>query len=535
MWLDLGDERRAFLSAVPAEARERRLALWVVGASTLLFLAAVPFAKTQLAPLPAFIASYQSALVVADLITAVLLYAQFSFLGARPLLALAGGYLFTAFMGVAHALTFPGLFAPAGLFGAGPQSTAWMYMFWHAGFPALVIVYALLRSGAREEAQRVPKARLATAWSVAAVTGAVCALTFLATVGQDYLPPIMQGNRYTPAMLFVVSSVWALSAIALLVVWRRPPHTVLELWLMVVLCAWLFDIGLAAVFNGGRYDLGFYAGRIYGLLAACFVLIVLLVENGKLYSRLLNAYAGEQRERRLVQEKTAELTAANKELDAFTHSVSHDLRAPLRAMEGYAVMLEEHSGAHLDEEGRRLLGVVRARVKSMGRLIEDLLEFSRLGRQELVRRPVRMAQLAREVAVDSAIAEPRARVRVAELPDALADQALIKQVWSNLIGNAFKYSGKRPEPQVEIGARREGSDNIYWVRDNGAGFDMRYAERLFGVFQRLHRAEEFPGTGVGLAIVQRVVARHGGRVWAEGQPDAGATFYFSLPAKGSAG
>jgi signal transduction histidine kinase len=525
LWLDLQEERRAFLSAAPAEAGERRLALWTVGVSAVLFAAAIPFAKVQLGAFPAFIASYQSALAVSDLITALLLFAQFNLLGSRPLLALAAGYLFTAFMAVAHALTFPGLLAPSGLLGAGPQSTAWMYMFWHAGFPALVVAYALAKPGVREQA--APAAAIAA--SVVAVSVAAVGFTLLATAGAALLPPIMQGNRYTPAMVVVVGSVWALSALALVVLWRKRPQTVLDLWLMVVMCAWLFDIGLAAVFNGGRYDLGFYAGRVYGLLAACFVLIVLLVENTLLYRRLLDAYGGEQRERRRAEDAAAELAAANKELDAFSYSVSHDLRAPLRAIDGYAGILDEDFGARLDDEGRRLLGKVRASATNMKELIDGLLELSRLGRREPGKKRVAMGQLAREVAGELAASAPAAQVRVAELPDALADPVLMRQVWSNLIGNALKYSGKRDQPQVEIGARQEAGQVVYWVRDNGAGFDMQYAERLFGVFQRLHSPKDFPGTGVGLATVQRIVQRHGGRVWAESRPDAGATFSFSLP------
>jgi light-regulated signal transduction histidine kinase (bacteriophytochrome) len=168
----------------------------------------------------------------------------------------------------------------------------------------------------------------------------------------------------------------------------------------------------------------------------------------------------------------------------------------------------------------------------MGRLIDDLLEFSRLGRHEPHRSRVDMAALAHEVAAELAIAGPRAQISIGELPAALADRSLIKQVWRNLLGNALKFSAKRRDPQVEVGARREAAETVFWVRDNGAGFDMRYADRLFGVFQRLHRAEDFPGTGVGLAIVQRIVVRHGGRVWAEARPEVGATFHFSLPAEG---
>jgi len=508
---DSQEERRAFLSAAPAGPRDRRLALWTLGVSSLTFLAAIPFAKVQLAPYPAFIAAYQSALAVSDLVTAALLFAQFKLLGSRALLALASAYLFTAFMAVAHALTFPGLLAPTGLLGAGPQSTAWMYMFWHAGFPALAVVYAFASApGAAEK--RSTGAALAA--SIAAVALATVGFTLLATTGASLLPPIMQDNRYTPAMILVVGGVWALSALALLVLWRKRPQTVLDLWLMVVICAWLFDIGLAAVFNGGRYDLGFYAGRVYGLAAACFVLVVLLVENAMLYRRLLNAHDG--------------LAAANKELDAFSYSVSHDLRAPLRAMDGYAAMLEEDAGARLGEDGRQLVGKLRAAATNMRQLIEGLLELSRLGRREPERQRVGMTLLAREIAAELGRSSPAAKVSVAELPDALADPVLIRQVWANLIGNAFKYSSNKPQPKVEIGARSEGGEIVYWVRDNGAGFDMQHAERLFGVFQRLHSPKEFPGTGVGLALVQRIVQRHGGRVWAEARPGEGATFHFSL-------
>ena len=197
-------------------------------------------------------------------------------------------------------------------------------------------------------------------------------------------------------------------------------------------------------------------------------------------------------------------------------------------MDGYARMLEEDFGEKLDGEGRRLLGVVRESATRMGRLIDDLLAFSRLGRQEPARRRVDMNQLVKET-----IAEVRgastARIEAGALPAAHADPAMLKQVWVNLLGNALKYSSKRADARVEIGGREDARERVYWVRDNGAGFDMRYADKLFGVFHRLHRAEEFPGTGVGLALVQRVVTRHGGRVWADSRPGEGATFHFSLP------
>jgi PAS domain S-box-containing protein len=233
-----------------------------------------------------------------------------------------------------------------------------------------------------------------------------------------------------------------------------------------------------------------------------------------------------------LQRNAAMLEASNRELESFSYSVSHDLRAPLRAVDGYARMLEEDYAGTLDGEGRRLLAVVRAEAVRMGQLIDDLLSFSRTGRQALQVARVDMPALVKEVVATVAPAYPGARIEVGPLPQATGDRALLRQVWLNLVGNALKYSAKRTAPEVDIGGRAGAEAVEYWVRDNGAGFDPRYAGKLFGVFQRLHGAAEFPGTGVGLAIVQRVVVRHGGRVWADGSPDKGATFGFALPATG---
>ena len=695
---ELTDERPIFLSTLPAGARERRLALLVVAVSAAIFVAAVPFAKVPLTPVWAFIPIYESTLVVNDLVTAVLLFGQFSFLKSRALLVLASGYLFTSFITVAHALTFPGLFAPTGLLGAGPQSTAWLYMFWHGGFPLVVVAYALLKDHGKETKQTPSSAGVAVLFSVAAVLIVVCGLTLMATMGQDSLPALMQGNRYTPAQIVVMSSVWALSLVAVFFLWRRRPQTVLDLWLMVVMCAWLFDMALSGVFNAGRFDLGFYAGRIYGLLAGSFVLMMLLIENSMLYGRLVETHgkharrlqilheidravaaeetpeaiagaaiqplrevlgvaraivnifdlaAGEVewlaaagrrrthvgpgvrysirlmgdvealkrgepqlidtkalppgpevdallasgvhvymvmpmiaggeligavsfggetakfpdeqksiarevatqlaiavRQARLyervklhseelelrVRERTAELQAANTELDAFSYSVSHDLRAPLRAVDGYARMLEEDYGGKLDAEGNRLLGVVRTSSRQMGRLIDDLLAFSRLGREPLRTRPVQLDSLVQQIIDETRLSHNGRTIDfvVGNLGTAEADPALLKQALANLLSNAIKFTRDKDPAVVEVGCRNASDPAVYYVKDNGAGFDMKYYDKLFGVFQRLHSTAEYPGTGVGLAIVQRVINRHGGRVWAESKPDEGAAFYFTL-------
>jgi two-component system sensor histidine kinase/response regulator len=225
--------RGAALSSLSAAPSDRSRAIPVVIASVLLFAALVPFAKTPLTPVPAFIASYQSALVASDLITAMLLFGQLRYFRSRALLALANAYLLSALAAVAHALTFPGLLAPGGLLGAGPQSTAWLYMFWHAAFPVFVIAYALLSGEIRH-----PRA---VAISIGTTGLSGHRSTVIATSGHALLPPIMSGNQYTPLMTGVIGSVWASSAVALVALWLRRPRTVLDIWLMVVMVAWICE------------------------------------------------------------------------------------------------------------------------------------------------------------------------------------------------------------------------------------------------------------------------------------------------------
>ena len=269
----------------------------------------------------------------------------------------------------------------------------------------------------------------------------------------------------------------------------------------------------------------------YGVVLLFFLLVAYLVPRLVLQRRQTRADRRMKAElERRVTERTAQLEAANKELNSFAYSVSHDLRSPLRAVDGFSRMLEEDYADKLDHEGRRLLGVIRHSSQNMGQLIDDLLAFSRLGRQPVALSEVDMTTLAADVLKQlDAAADPRLTVHLAPMPPARGDVALLRQVWMNLLTNAIKFSAKRDHPLVEISGRDEGHEVVYCVKDNGAGFDMRYYDKLFGVFQRLHSADEFGGTGVGLAIVQRVVVKHGGRAWAEGEPDRGAAFYFSLP------
>jgi signal transduction histidine kinase len=231
-----------------------------------------------------------------------------------------------------------------------------------------------------------------------------------------------------------------------------------------------------------------------------------------------------------VIDRTAQLEAVNKELEAFTYTVSHDLRAPLRAVNGYAEMLNEDYGHSLDDEGKRIIATISESAAKMGTLIDELLAFSQLGRKELKKTAVDMKALTDSVVEElTHLMNSNAHVHVKQLPLVKADYGLIHQVMINLVSNALKYSAKSENPRVEIASEAQPGEVVISIRDNGAGFDMRYADKLFGVFQRLHSQDEFEGSGVGLAIVHRIVARHGGRVWAEGQVGRGATFHFSLP------
>jgi PAS domain S-box-containing protein len=248
--------------------------------------------------------------------------------------------------------------------------------------------------------------------------------------------------------------------------------------------------------------------------------------------------AAEQQLARLntsLQENAARLEAVNGELEAFSYSVSHDLRAPLRHIDGFASLLQKNAAAQLDATARRHLDFISGAARQMGRLIDDLLSFSRMGRAALQPTQVDHSALVAAIVREGRYAQshPTLTWRIDPLPAAHGDPAMLRQVWANLIDNAVKYSAKTPQPRIEISAYPAGAEQqetVYFVRDNGAGFDPRYIDKLFGVFQRLHTANEFEGTGIGLANVRRIITRHGGRTWAEGRPGGGATFYFSLPA-----
>jgi len=523
------DEPVFVLSTLPAGPAERRLTGTVVVLSIIVFVAAVPFARQPLARIPAFIPSYESALVVNDLITAALLFGQFSIGRSRALLLLASGYWFAALIEVVHALSYPDVFSRTGLLGAGTQSTAWLYMFWHAGFPLAVLGYALLK----QRPAAVVRCRTAAAIlaSMAAVAAVVVAVTLLATLGEAALPPIMEGNHYSPAMIFVVVAVWVVSLLALALLLLRRPHAVLDLWLMAVMCAWLCDVALSAMLNAARYDFGFYAGRIYGLVAASFVLIMLLLETVSLYARLARTSQAERRDReRRLSELHAELVHVSRvsELGQMASALAHEVNQPLTAIGNYLRAGQRLASAGDTAKLQVALDKAAGEATRAHTIVQRLRDF--IKKHDGVRQIEELGPMLEEtVALALAGAEHRG-IDVALHVDphasaVMVDRIQIQQVLLNLIRNAVDATdgGVRLALTLAAAPAKDGMVELS-VADNGPGLDARVRERLFQPFVTTKRE----GMGVGLSICQSIVEAHGGRIWGEDNPGGGTVFRFTV-------
>jgi two-component system NtrC family sensor kinase len=415
-------------------------------------------------------------------------------------------------------------------------------MFWHGGFPVLVIVYALVSDQA-PRTLRESRPGLLIVFGAAAVAAVVCGLTLLATLGQGMLPVIMRGNHYTPVMLSVVSAVWALSLLALVVVWRRRPHSVLDLWLLVVMCAWLFDIALAAVLNAGRFDLGFYAGRMYGLLAASFVLIVLLLEQGHLYARLVTSLGETERltqelERQneslegQVQERTRQLLEAEKlaTMGNLLAGVAHELNNPLSVVTGQVGLLIQKAP---DPAVRARAMMIETAALRCVRIMKNFLAMARRRAPERARVAVNdvLREAVEILAYELRVANIEVRFDLtADLPTVWADQHELQQVAVNLLTNAHHAMREASRPRrVTVATRFDATRQCVQVSiaDTGPGMSTDVQARIFEPF--FTTKPEGQGTGLGLSLCRGMIEGHGGRISVESTPGAGATFVIELP------
>jgi two-component system sensor histidine kinase/response regulator len=529
-WDEPGSERTVFLSTLPASEQEYRFARWVAFALLGIFLLCVPFARVQLPEVWAFIPSYQGAFLVIDLITATMLFAQFAILRTPSLLVLASGYLFTGLISVPHALSFPRLFGFAGLIGGGAQTTAWLYMIWHAAFPVAVIFYASLR---RTRQIRHPRVSMAAATAV--VVALVAGAALLTTVGHDLLPTIMRGDGYTPVLPAATGTVLTITLLALLRLWKQRTYSVLDVWLMIVMSAWLFDIALSAMLNAGRFDFGFYAGRVYGLLAAALVLLVLLIETGAVYARLARSFAAESsvRERRL-QEVQAELIHVSRltELGQMVAGLAHEVNQPLTAVGSYVRAGRRLLVAGDTSRADEALQKAADQVTRASQVIQRLRQFVRKADGQRNAEDIR--QTIEEAAALALLGGEGRGVHLAmdfapDMTPVLIDKVQIQQVLLNLMRNAVEaMQGSRRELTIRTMRSSDGLVEVS-VADSGPGLPDTVREKLFQPFVTTKPS----GMGVGLSICRGIVEAHGGRMWLAGRPGYGADFHFTLPVAGA--
>jgi len=562
------NERQVFLSTLPAGPRERRLTLLLAALSSIGFVAAIPFAQTPLPKIPAFIPGYESALVLIDLITAVLLFGQFTQFRSRALLALASGYLFDALIIVPHALSFPGAFSETGLLGAGPQTTAWLYVFWHGGFALFALAYALLGGGGDEAAPLQVKPGLAIARAIGGVIAVVAALTLAATAGQDYLPVIIHGGDFRFLVTKGISpTVMALSFLALVVLRRRRRAVVLDQWIMMVLCAWLFDVALSAAVDSTRYDLGWYAGRSYGLLAASFVLVVLLVETNGLHRWLAaaNIALGDQARDLAdrVRARTAELAHSNETLRS---EVAERKQAEAHLIQAQKMEAIGNLSGGMAHDFNNLLGVIIGNLDVMrdltkgnaeiDELVGDALDAALRG-AELTRRllafarrqPLSPARIDVNALVDG-ITKLLARtlgeavvVSVKLSPDlwpVVADPAQLEAALTNLATNARDAMTKGGSLAIVTANRQldrdyalqhpevvPGDHVMIEVSDTGEGMSPNVAARIFEPFFTTKPVGK--GTGLGLSMVFGFMKQSGGHINVYSELGIGTTFRLFLP------
>ena len=529
---------QAFLSTELASSGEKKFARFVVAASMTAFIIGVPYVRTPLAEVPAFIPSYEAALWISDTITAMLLFSHFARVRSLALLVLAAGYLFDSLMIIAHALSFPGVFSHTGLMGAGPQTTAWLYHLWHAGFPLFVLAYALLTRRKADTSSRAPGQAIAL--TIGAILLLVAGLTALTTAGHNLLPIVMQGADYSLAITKGISpAIWALSVGVLLVLWYRSVPTVLELWLMVVMLAWVLDISFSAVIGSRRYDFGFYAGRVYGLMAASFVLGVLLFEMNRLYAKVADALE-------LAEIRNAELVRSREDfarvqrfeaIGQLVGGVAHEFNNLLTVVTGgLELMLRD---LDLAPNRRRLLSMSLSAAERGAQLTQQLLTFAhkQVLRPEVVNPNEVIANLEPFVSRSTGETVEIAMRLSPVLWPARIDRVQFEFALVNLVLNARDaISG---EGRIAIETRNTALDMnlgrdvppgdyvVISVSDAGSGMTQDVASHAFEPF--FTTKEIGKGSGLGLSQVHGFVSSAAGHVRIDSEPGKGTIVEMYLP------
>jgi signal transduction histidine kinase len=520
------DQRQLLLATMPPSRLQNRLACGVVATMLILFVVTLRYVNVPLPRVDAFIPIHAITTLINDLITAILLYCMYSIERRRTLLVLASGYLFTSLVVIPWALTFPGLFAPAGLLGPGLQTTAWLYTSWHIGSPLILVIAVLLNDsdGKSGESRRSPL--VAIGLSIAVAVATVCGLAWITIAGDQFLPKIVQpdGIRLNQVLASSLSGlIMVLSGGALALLWIRR-RSVLDLWLMVVCCAWLLETATATLFVGARYELGWYAGRSFGIAATFVVLLVLLFETLVLYANLARSIVRQRNERHARQIA----------MDAMAASIAHEIRQPLASivLNGEAALLcLTGATSNLEvardalrcvvDDGHRASAVISG-IRSMfqkGARGQILLDVNDLVRETLTMVDIDLRTCGISVKTDLRNGIPRL----------LGDRGQLQQVFLNLISNAIEamhsVTDRARNLQVRTSVLQESSLVVVTVEDSGAGLGGEDKDRIFEPFF----TTKSTGTGVGLTICRVIIESHGGSLVALANKPYGAVFEVTLP------
>ena len=547
---EVSDEPKIWPTTLPPTSQERRLALGVIAAIFVAFGLTAPFAATPLPRFASFIPSVGAVIFVTDLITSVLLYVHFSIVRSRALLVLASGYLFTALIIIPHALTFPRAFAPTGLLGAGLQTTAWLYILWHIGFPLSLFVYAWLKD--RSPLHKVTRGStlFAIGWSVVIVISLICGVVWV-TTGDTFLPPLFvdDTSHFTPVADVVVGLNILICVLALALLWMRR-RSALDLWLMVVACALLTELATVGLLSGGRFTLGSYAGRAFSLVTSTVLLVVFLVETTRLYGRLARSNIMLERERDSTASAKRRLAAQGARLrrvNAFKHellsTLAHDLKNSLTVIVGRIDLLLRmvDKGSLLPDRLRAHIDQIRTAANRLTEIVDSVLSDARADALDITIRPevTDLSALIHEVAeANQPLAARKQQSIMVMVPPAypfLCDGDRMREVIDNLLNNAIKYS--QIGGCIEVALERQHQNAVVRVKDQGPGLSPEDLSRVFGRFERLSAkptGNEI-SIGLGLSIVKRIIDLHDGSVVAESPgPGLGATFTVTLPVQASA-